>query len=109
MAEAESMVFGITRKSLEARIIFACSICRAPGAYSDAEPIKQGWPGCYDAERAGQPVGNKCPNCGGLRPDDLDKGELKASIPMWLWKAIAGAKWLFVRLIKLKRKLKTGD
>jgi hypothetical protein len=92
-----NMTLGVSRKALEGRVIFACRNCGAPGTYQDAPSIRDGWPACYDPSRHSQPVGDICPQCGARRPDDLNKGELQASMPLWLWHAILGFKWLLIR------------
>lgn len=88
---------GFTRRSLEGTIVRACRSCQAPGLYSSADSIKDGWPACYDPKRNGQPVGDVCPQCGALRPANEFRGELSANIPKFVWLMILGLKWCIVR------------
>lgn len=97
-----NVVLGLHRNSLEGKVIYACPHCGGPGAYSGHISIANGWIGCYDRDRAGQPVGDICPNCNKARLPDLDKGELKASIPLWLWNLINSLKRFYVRTLNIK-------
>jgi len=56
-----------------------------------------GWPGCYDPARAQMPVGDVCPNCNCSRVPDDDRGELQASMPLWLWNTIIFLKKCYVK------------
>src|SRR5262245_32919526 len=97
--EQKSVVFGITRKSLEAVVVHACPKCEAPGVYKMDDRTKQFWPGAYDPKRNNEPVGAICPNCGAQRSRDRQLGELSASMPKWIWYAILGVKWCVVELL----------
>jgi hypothetical protein len=78
--QTQNIVFGITRKSLEATVIHACPKCGQPGV------------------KNGQPVGAICPYCGGSRRHDLELGELCASMPRWIWNVVLVVKWCAVKL-----------
>jgi hypothetical protein len=93
---AQNFVIGLKRSSLEGRLIFACPHCQAPGVFHKSQHIREGWPGCFDPTRDQQPVGRICPNCKKPRSKDQDLGELKASLPLWVWKTVLGIKWLIV-------------
>lgn len=57
-------------QGLSATVHLACTRCHAPGVYTSAERIRMFWPGCYLSPtdcRAGEPVGDRCPNCGAAR------------------------------------------
>jgi hypothetical protein len=103
----QNFTIGITRSSLEGKLIYACKHCRAPGVYHNSEHIKAGWPGCYDPTRDGQPVGDVCPNCLRLRSGDKNLGELKASIPLWVWNTVLGFKRLVVGTRKLQSRFRS--
>ena len=95
----QSVVFGITRKSLEATLIYACLHCGAPGVYKSDERTRLNWPGCWREEANGQtPVGKVCPNCKKWRANDNQLGELTASMPKWLWRSILGIKWSVIKI-----------
>ena len=105
--QESSIVFGITRKSLEGTIIHACPKCEAPGVYRNDARTQEKWPGCYDRMRNNRPVGDRCPNCGAQRRRDKNLGELTASMPRWIWQFILGFKWCVIKLTALKRR--TGE
>ena len=73
------ITLGLARKSLEATVIYACPQCGAAGVLN------------------GRPVGEVCPQCGGLRRKDRFLGELAASLPLWLWKLVLASKWCLVK------------
>jgi ssDNA-binding Zn-finger/Zn-ribbon topoisomerase 1 len=100
--EAQNLVFGITRKSLEATVLHACPHCEAPGVFKNDPRTRDNWPGCYDEKRRDQPVGDVCPNCGKHRRANLSLGELSASMPLWLWNGILALKWCVVKVLSLK-------
>jgi predicted RNA-binding Zn-ribbon protein involved in translation (DUF1610 family) len=64
-------------KTVEAKVLFACAACGAPGAYNSHESIRAGWPACW-VERGdpqeGEQVGDICPQCGTKRPAPDDRG-----------------------------------
>lgn len=98
-AEKESrIVFGISRKSLEATVIHACPHCGAPGVFRDDDRTRINWPGCWSRKYINRPVGSICPNCHKYRRKDHDLGELTASMPRWLWRCILGVKWCAIKL-----------
>jgi len=101
MPEAGGVVFGITRKSLEGEVIRACPHCGGPGIYRDDVRTIREWPGCFSNEKAGQAVGDVCPNCKKKRLPNEKRGELTASMPLWIWNCILAAKWLVVSLKNL--------
>jgi len=78
-AREHQITLGLTRKSLEGVVIYACPQCGAPGVFN------------------GRPVGDVCPQCGGLRRKDRFLGELSASLPLWLWKLVLAAKWCLLK------------
>jgi len=80
MTDTQPRVLGITRKSLEAVVIYACPHCGAPGI------------------RDGAPVGDVCPQCNGKRRRDRNLGELTASMPLWLWHCVLAFKWVWIKL-----------
>jgi hypothetical protein len=94
--KAGGVVFGITRKSLEGMVIRACPHCEAPGTYKDDVRTIENWPGCFSNEKAGQLVGDICPNCNKKRKPNEHRGELTASMPLWIWYCILAAKWCVV-------------
>ena len=102
-----SIVFGLTRKSLEATVIHACPHCEAPGIYKRDERTRQLWPGCWWPDGDNKPVGDICPNCNKRRRKDNNLGELTASMPKWLWRSILGIKWCMIKLITLKHGVQT--
>jgi len=81
--DGESLIFGVTRKSLEGIVIYACPQCGAAGVLN------------------GSPVGDVCPQCGGLRRKDRFLGELSASMPLWAWQAVLMLKWCILKSMKL--------
>jgi hypothetical protein len=78
-----TITLGLTRKSLEGTVIYACPQCGAPGVLH------------------GVPVGDVCWQCGGSRRKDRYLGELSASLPLWIWKAVLGAKWCLLKSMNL--------
>ena len=100
-----NLTLGVSRKSLEAIRIYACRWCGAPGLYKDDEHNKTYWPGCYSPEKAGQMVGDVCPNCGSSRIADLNLGELTASMPKWTWNIVLGFKWCLIKVLTFKKRL----
>lgn len=101
-----NVTFGITRKSLEGTLIYACRSCGAPGVFSNDQRVKEFWPGCYDAALPAsvkRPVGENCPNCGASRIANKELGELSASMPRWIWNCILFAKRV-VLMFKPKEK-----
>lgn len=70
---------------VRASVTPACRSCMAPGLYKAEERIREGWPACYDPDRAGQPVGAVCPQCGARRPADIDRGHIGALAPGWFF------------------------
>ena len=77
------ITLGLARKSLEATVIYACPQCGAAGVLN------------------GSPVGDVCPQCGGLRRKDRFLGELSASMPLWAWQAVLMLKWCILKSMKL--------
>jgi predicted RNA-binding Zn-ribbon protein involved in translation (DUF1610 family) len=78
-----AITLGLTRKSLEGTVIYACPQCGAPGVWNGVQ------------------VGEICPFCGAKRNRDKFLGELSASLPLWIWKAVLGAKWCLIKSMKL--------
>lgn len=70
------------RQAVAAVVVRSCPHCQAPGVWSTDQNIAANWPGCYvsprelEREREGQPVGDVCPNCKGVRPPDEDLKEI---------------------------------
>lgn len=95
---AQTITLGLTRKSLHATVIHACPHCGAPGVYKADERTLSLWPGCYDAKRRDDAVGEICPNCHNTRRRDLHLGELCASMPLWIWWGVLGFKWCLLKL-----------
>jgi hypothetical protein len=79
----QTITLGLTRKSLEGIVIYACPQCGVPGVLN------------------GKPVGEVCPSCGAKRTRDRFLGELSASLPLWIWKAVLGIKWCLVKSMNL--------
>lgn len=72
---AERVMFSIWkhRYSVSATVVRACRNCGAPGLYH-ANPDGPG--ALFNPARAGQSVGEICPNCGSPRFAGEDRGEL---------------------------------
>ena len=80
-APEHRITLGLTRKSLEGTVIYACPQCGAPGVLH------------------GKLVGDVCPSCGGLRRQNRILGELSASLPKWIWNLVLAGKWIAMKLI----------
>jgi predicted RNA-binding Zn-ribbon protein involved in translation (DUF1610 family) len=104
--QESNIVFGISRKSLEATVIHACPHCEAPGVYKNDARTKEFWRGCFDPTRVNQHVGDKCPNCGRRRLKDTNLGELTASMSRWMWRCVLAVKWLTIKLIRFKHQMR---
>ena len=103
-----SLTLGLTRKSLEATLVYACPHCGAPGVYKSDEYHKEFYPGCWDPkieQGASRPVGDTCPNCKGKRKPNLYKGELSGSMPKWVWQIILAFKWCLIKVLTVRRRL----
>ena len=96
--QVSNVTLGLTRKSLEGTLIYACQKCGAPGVYRSDVRTRDMWPDCYDKRLAGKPVGLICPNCGVVRRNNKDLGELTASMPRWVWNLVLGFKWCLIKV-----------
>lgn len=62
------------KQGLTATVHRACAKCTAPGVYTNTEYVKTNWAACWvpvGDEQDGQPVGDRCPNCGASRAPGL--------------------------------------
>lgn len=76
---------------LRASVSPQCPTCSAPGRYGDHPSLLAGvllpngkkigpWPHLYRPAWKNQAVGDRCPQCQALRPENVDKGEI-AKLP----------------------------
>lgn len=69
---------------LHAQVNRACKNCGAPGVFHAVDPNIN--PGCYDPYRAGQAVGEICPNCNAPRAKTEEHGKIWSK--KWLFELI---------------------